>query len=404
MKLRLGGAFLLGVGVTLAALMFGSRPLGVAGVGLLLAAAAGRIWAGLVRGPVSVAHIPEPAPAVEGDRVRVRIEACRASRTPAGSLIVHGNLGRLGPYECRLRGHGRESRGELDLGRLPRGRFPISDARLVIGDYLGLESVSLPVDAQGAAVVVHPRLVEVSRLFSEAGRVGGTGRRLLLRRPAGFDFHSVREYTQGESLRRVHWPTTARRGQLMVKELEDSPRDALIVLLDCDPAGAVGTPPESSFDAAVRTAGSVLRVYAARGRRTRLVTTGLDAAPVHVSSLTGDFAAALGVLAAAEPDAPHGLVRWLGQEQTRTASAGELVVVTANLEPAAVEALVLLATRRLLSVVWVDAASYAGRPTRAPTGPLRLCALGLPVAVVRCGDDLATALNAPSAEALAAYA
>ena len=59
------------------------------------------------------------------------------------------------------------------------------------------------------------------------------------------------------------------------------------------------------------------------------------------------------------------------------------------------------ATRRVVSVVWLDAPSYVGRPTRAPTGPLRLCALGLPVAVVRRGDDLAGALEAPSAEAMA---
>ena len=49
-----GGALLLGAGVTVSALAFGSRPLGVAGVGLLLAAVAARIWAGLARAGVSV--------------------------------------------------------------------------------------------------------------------------------------------------------------------------------------------------------------------------------------------------------------------------------------------------------------------------------------------------------------
>ena len=44
----------------------------------------------------------------------------------------------------------------------------------------------------------------VDGLFSDAGRAAGDGRKILLRRTAGFDFHSVREYEQGESLRRVH--------------------------------------------------------------------------------------------------------------------------------------------------------------------------------------------------------
>ncbi len=44
----------------------------------------------------------------------------------------------------------------------------------------------------------------------------------------------MREYVEGESLRKVHWPSTAHRGQLMVKELEDAPRDEVAVLLDGD--------------------------------------------------------------------------------------------------------------------------------------------------------------------------
>ena len=48
----------------------------------------------------------------------------------------------------------------------------------------------------------------------------------------GFDLHSVRDYVEGDSLRKVHWRSTARRGRLMVKELEDSPRDDVAVVLD----------------------------------------------------------------------------------------------------------------------------------------------------------------------------
>jgi len=399
--LRSGSALFLGLAVTGAALAFGSRPLGVAGVGLLLAAIVTRIWAGLVRGPVSVRHTVDPAPATEGERVRLRIEATRASRIPVGSVVARGSLGRLGGYECRLQGHGHTAAADVYLGRLPRGHFRISDAQLVIGDYLGLESIPIAVDPLGATITVYPRLVELQALFSDAGRLGGSGRRLLLRRPAGFDFHSVREYAQGESLRRVHWPTTARRGQLMVKELEDTPRDTVVVLLDSDPAGACGEPPDSSFDDAVRAAGSILRAYATRGRKASLVTTGAESAMTHVSSLSEDFRAALGLLAAAEPNAHSRLPRWLAHEQTRTAQAGELVVVTANLEPAAVSALLAVASRRLLSVVWIDSPSYAGRPSRAATGPLRLASLRIPMAVVRRGDDLAAVLDAPRVEALA---
>lgn len=399
MKVR-GGVLLLGAAVLLGAVAFGSRTLGVAGIGFLLAGALARGWAVLVRSRAATVVRADPSPATEGDDVRLEIETERASRVPVGSIRFHARLGRLGKVDCRLRGHGRRAAGQLSLGRPPRGRFLVTDSVLELGDQLGLESVTLPLDTS-TAVVVQPRLVELATLFSDAGRLGGDGRRLLLRRPAGFDFHSVRQYEQGESLRRVHWPTTARRGELMVKELEEAPRDAVVVLLDCDPAGAAGNPPDSSFDVAVRAAGSVLRAYSARGRKAALVTTGKEAAAIGISTLARDFGAALTTLAAAEPDAPYALDRTLGQARGPAAQAGELVVVTGVLQGATVEKLLDIASRRIVSVVWVDTPSFAGRPTRAPAGVLRLTAAGMPVAVVRRGDDLRAALSVPQAEARA---
>lgn len=390
----LRGAILLGAGVSAAALVFGSRPLGVAGLGFLLAGTVAWAWAELARGPASIDHVARPTPATEGERVRLEITARRASWIPVGSVAALGRLGRLGDYECHLHGRGRTLTGTVDLGHVPRGLFPLSDIRLVLGDHLGLASVTIPSES-GAAIVVHPRLGHVRALFNDPGRVGGDGRRLLLRRPAGFDFHSVREYAQGESLRRVHWPTTARRGQLMVKELEDSPQDMLVVLLDCARSGAVGDPPRSTFDDAVRAAGSVLRAYAARGRRAALVTTGPDRTVVSVRSLEGDFRTALDVLAAVEPTASHGLAQALRGERSPAAHTGELVAVTAALDAPALEALLAASTRQRVSVVWIDAPSYTGSPTRAEPAALRLAAAGIPIAVVRCGDDLAEALDPP---------
>jgi uncharacterized protein (DUF58 family) len=400
---RGGGALLLGVVALVGAAAFGSRALGVVGVGLVLAGGLGRGWVVLVRSQVRAAAEADPTPATEGDDVRLTFAIRRDSRIPVGAAAVHARLGRLGQVRCRLRGHGAILRGEIALGRPPRGRFRVSETVLELGDPLGLETVTLPLELP-TAVVVQPRLVELETLFSDAGRMGSDGRRLLLRRHAGFDFHSVRGYEQGESLRRVHWPSTARRGQLMVKELEESPHDAVVVLLDCDPAGAAGTPPESSFDTAVRAAGSVLRAYSTRGRRAALVSTGLDCAVVAVRSLAGDFAAAVTALAAAEPDAPHPLDRVLARAGGPAALAGELVVVTAVLEARALDRLLAAASRQVVSVIWVDAPSFAGRPTRAPVGVLRLAAAGVPVAAVRRGDDLRAALSIPRAAEARAHA
>ena len=397
---RSGGALLLAAAVTVAALAFGSRSLAVVGAGLLLAAALTHAWAGLARSPVEVTINVEPSPAVEGDHVRLRVTARRRSRVPVGSALLVVDLGRLGRREAKLRGHGQVLSGELALGGLPRGSFPLTGVRLDLGDHLGLASIAVPAGT-AERVLVYPRLAELRGLFSDTGSLGESGRRLLLRRAAGFDFHSVRGYEQGESLRRVHWPTSARRGELMVKELHDSPHDDVVVLLDCDPAGAAGEAPDSSFDAAVRAAGSVLRAFAARGRAATLVTTGRARAVVTVRAAQRDFATALAALAAAEPDAGFPLSKSLAADETVVARAGEIVVVTSVLAPRTVAALLRTANRRPVSVVWVDAPSFVSRPTRADRGALRLSATGVPVAVVRRGDELGVTLGARAGEVLA---
>ena len=71
----------------------------------------------------------------------------------------------------------------------------------------------------------------------------------------------------------------------------------------------------------------------------------------------------------------------------------ELVVVTSRVEPALVNRLLERAlTRRAVALVHVEAASFVGRPNRAEPALLRLQAAGVPVAVVRRGDDLSVAL------------
>jgi uncharacterized protein (DUF58 family) len=398
MTLRRGG-LALGAVALVAALATGSRVLGVVGVGFLIAGALTWIWAWIADSPVLVTTTITPTPAVEGDRVRLAIEVQRSAGTPVGSLTVRMSAGRLGERTFRLRIRGRRAQGQLDLGRLPRGVFHVSETEVVLGDLLGLVTVRPALTCESATVVVRPRLSELDGLFSDAGRSAGDGRRILLRRMSGFDFHSVRQYEQGESLRRVHWPSSARRGELMVKELEDTAHDGVVVILDCDPRCAVGTPPESSFDAAVRVAGSLLQAHALRGRLATLVSTGRSRPVVPVRNAAADLDGAIGQLAAAEPDAVGSLGRFLSGDHGWLGS-GELVVITATTDAACFARILALATRRLVSVVWVDAASFAGRRTRAEPGVLRLAAHGIPTAAVRRDDDLATVLSARALQAV----
>jgi uncharacterized protein (DUF58 family) len=216
----------------------------------------------------------------------------------------------------------------------------------------------------------------------------------LLRRPSGFELHAVREYQDGEPLRAVHWPTTARHGRLMVKELDDAPRDDVVVVLDADPDGVAGEPGSSSFDAAVRAAGAIVRAHAARGRRAALVLTGVEADVVRIRSLEREWALVLDALSTIEPRPGPPLAAVLVDPGTPAARAPELVVVTSLAESAADA----LATRRRdgrrAALVLIDGPSFAGGVhARPPASTLRAVAAGVPVAVVHAGADLRGALE-----------
>jgi uncharacterized protein (DUF58 family) len=382
----------LGFGVYIAAWAFGSKPLYPVAVGLLLVVATAWVWVRLANRPFKVTRGWGDREQLEGDDVPVVVQLrATAKMLPASATLVE-RVGRLGEQRHPLRRRGRRLSVRYVLARLPRGRYAFEDVRVELTDPFGLENVEIPLPAPGA-LLVYPRLVRLDRLFSETGAHSQDGRRLLLRRHSGFELHGVREYEQGESLRRVHWRSTARRGQLMVKELEDAPRDEIAVLLDGDAAAVVG----ESFEVQVRAAGSILDSYVRRGRRVVLVVNSEPRGVQQVHSAAADWRRALELLAAAEPTGRSPLGRVLREQHGPATRALELAVVTARLEPALVDILVQRAlSRRSVSLVYVDPTSFNGTDRRPEPLLLRAQRAGIPVAVVRDGDDLASCLGGAS--------
>ena len=386
-------ALALGVAAYAAAWAFGSKPLYPVAVGLLLVVLFAWVSVRLAKKPMRLVRTTSAREQLEGEDLRVHVELRPESRVLPVSVVLVEEVGRLGQRHVPLHRTGGRLFGSYVLRSLPRGRYPFGEGRALLEDPFGLEHAEVPLGA-GGALLVYPRLVELDRLFSEGGTYAQDGRRLLLRRPSGFELHSVREYEHGESLRKVHWRSTARRGQLMVKDLEDSPRDEVAVLLDADASTVVG----ESFDVQVRAAGSILHAHVRRGRRSVLVVNSALAETQRVHSSDGDWRLALEVLAAVEPTGRNPLAALLAVEESPAARALDLVVVTARLAPELLDRLVQRAlARRRASLVYVDAASFAdsGAPRRPEPALLRLQAAGVPVAVLRRGDDLAAALGAP---------
>ena len=371
------GRAVLGLGLLtyVVARAFGALPLYPAALGLLFVVFVGWLWVRLASGPMRLRREVSGNERLEGDDVRVRLELEHETQVPPASLVLVEQVSGLGERRTPL-----EARhGAYTLRSLRRGRYAFLDVRAVIEDAFGLQRAEVSLAAP-TTLLVYPRLVTLERLFSEGGSYAQDGRRLLLRRPSGFDLHSVREYEQGESLRKVHWRSTAKRGELMVKELEDAPRDEVAVLLDAE-AG----PRPHVFDVQVRAAGSLLLAQARRGRRAVLVINGAQRTTQRVHSFETDWRAAYDLLAAAEPDGRTPASALLAEDASAASRARELTVVTSALSAPLVERLLQRSLgQRQAALVFVEP---NGAGERRP-GLLRLQTAGVPVAVVRTGDDL----------------
>jgi len=216
-----------------------------------------------------------------------------------------------------------------------------------------------------------PGAITVLPRYAVLGRFPLPGRRGLELRPypqptrTGTDVAGVREFRDGDDPTRIHWRSTARRGHLVVREYEREVEPSAVLLIDTRPDSV---DPEG-FDDLLRAAASVAHYVTRRGQPVRILADGVSG-PVTVGWME-----ALRFLAAVERDG--------GRTPFEVCAAlpeGTPVVVFTG-EADAVPAL----TSRGLPVVAVLAGS-------APGG-LLLEALGVPVRVLRRGEEVGACLD-----------
>ena len=146
-----------------------------------------------------------------------------------------------------------------------RGAFRLGPHRLRLGDPFGLFEATIASDSADV-VLIYPRVVHLPEIELPHGNAGESRRR---RRPlyGALPSASVNEYTPGDSLRRVHWRSTARRSRLMVKELEIEPSGDVWIVLDMNRAAHSGTGQQGTLEYSVIVAASLAARLLSEGER-----------------------------------------------------------------------------------------------------------------------------------------
>ena len=247
-----GAVVLLGAGFR-----FGYPDLALLGAAaaVAFACAVGFAW---WRPRLIVDRVADPDRVARGEPARMTLTVRNTSRLRAANLLATDRCGGTDvPVPLLRLRPGRDTTVDYPVPTYRRGVVPVGPLRVTRGDPLGLISLARTY-GDPATVWVHPRIhllraVPAGMARSLDGRIDKV--------PHGtITFDSLREYVVGDELRRVHWRSSAKVGELMVREQLDTSEPTIVVLLDdraaAHPEIREGT--AESFESACEAAASIV--------------------------------------------------------------------------------------------------------------------------------------------------
>lgn len=307
---------------------------------------------------------PPRVPAGTDSRVELSVRNTARRRSPVltasdpfdeGRRQAHFLLAPLAPGETAKAAYRlpTERRGVYDLGPL----------ELQLADPFGLARRSVTA-APLATLTVFPRVdvVEAPALTRGDDAYASANHPTALT-ASGEDFYALREYEVGDDLRRVHWKSSAKLDQLMIRQDEVPWQGRATVVLDLRPA--IHTP--ESLEAAVSAAASIVTACWRRRSLVRLVATdGVDSGPgssqVHLDAM-------LEHLAGVGTDGTLGLSAALGTLQREGRGTALAVITTATAPQVDLDAVERMHGRfGSVSLVLVDLEEGGGTPAGGARG------------------------------------
>lgn len=286
-----------------------------------------------------------------------------------------------------------------------RGHYRLGPVGLASSFPLGLTEARIKRNEGVQTLTIYPDVFAILALpLHGAPSQIHRGGYLLPEGAGAAEFSGLREYRRGDNPRHVHWPTTARLNELMVREYEPLASACLYIALDQAAESDVGSGRESTFEYAVRIAASIARWACAQNTVTRIAGNGRRALRGLAGSGDGHFQGILDELAmvASDGSIPYAhLLSEIGPHCLR----GETVVVflseTGRHWAPTLQALATLRARQahLFAVVFDRPTFLPAAAADAATLPeheaitAALLELGASCITVRRGDDLVRLFN-----------
>ena len=307
------------------------------GVLLLTGASLGLVVVSLGTPSITVTRQLQPNLVHEGDQAGVTVHITNFGRRPLRNVVLEDTVSNLGSARFAI---GRLAPGQTVTATYqilcrPRGIYVVGPASITVQDPLRMASASYATE-EGDRLIVYPAIEDLEGLPV----VRGLDPTVHAARPefshqGGEDFFTLREYQVGDDLRRVHWPSSAKRDKLMIRQLETPWQSRGLVMFD---------PRESSYESAiafekgVRGAASVTRHLMKLGFSADLWAGGQPVLGTDSSPYTKAMEVLAGVTPTSDLD-----IRSAALLLRRRARGGALVLISGVPDQE------LLAAQRLLS-------------------------------------------------------
>ncbi len=317
-----------GVTAVVCAVLLGQPALTRVGVLVLALPLVTALVLGRSRYRLALVRTVSPPLVAAGQQARVTLSLSNEGRTPSGVLLLEDHV----PYVLGTRprfvlegiGQGWHRQVTYQVRSDVRGRFEVGPMTVRVSDPFGLVELGRAFRTTSAFTVT-PRTVALPAIPLGGSETGSGENRPRAFATGSAEDVTVRDYRRGDDLRRVHWPSSARVGELMVRREEQPWHSRATVFLDNRQVAHRGEGIASSLETAVSAAASVAVHLTRRGFAVRLVTAaGEDRAGGgwHERGAESSTAPLLESLAVLRPvEAPRLDTAWLGE-----AGHGGLVV------------------------------------------------------------------------------
>lgn len=247
-----------------------------------------------------------------------------------------------------------------------RGLYMLGPTTIVCQDPFGIYRVEKDYPASSTMAVMPP-VVPLPAIEIAPGGRAGEGRTRTDAPERTVDAASVRDYIPGDSLRWIHWRTSARKGSLHVRLFDGMPVGDWWIFIDMDRACQAGKGENSTEEHAVVLAASLASRGIAEGRAVGLVGQGARdlcwLPPREGETQMWEILRALAMISPA--DRPLG--EMLRQLRPRESARSSLILITPEVTGRWLEPLLLLVRRGIQpTVLLLDPVSYGGKTSLAP--------------------------------------